>query len=147
MTSAYLIPDLKRDEGCKLHAYPDPLTRADPWTIGYGSTGPDIGPNTVWTQDEAEERLVKTIAEVCDDLTCELPWWRSLDDLRQDVLVNMSYNLGVAGLMRFHHMLAALDQGDYAEAAAQMLDSEWATQVKGRATRLAQQMKTGEHQA
>lgn len=46
MTTPNLISDLKQDEGCRLVSYPDPLSKGEPWTIGYGSTGAGIGPNT-----------------------------------------------------------------------------------------------------
>ena len=43
------------DGSCK--AYPDPGTGAEPWTIGWGCTGKDINPDTVWTLEQAQERL------------------------------------------------------------------------------------------
>ena len=49
MTTPNLLADLRRDEGLRLAAYPDPLTHAEPWTIGYGHTGPDVGSDTTWT--------------------------------------------------------------------------------------------------
>lgn len=54
MTAAELI---KQFEGCRLHAYPDPATGGKPYTVGYGCTGPGIGPNTVWTQAQADAAL------------------------------------------------------------------------------------------
>lgn len=53
MTSPHLLDDIRRDEGCEPHAYPDPLSGGDPWTIGYGCTGPGIGPGTIWTEAQA----------------------------------------------------------------------------------------------
>ena len=49
--------EIKRHEGCKLEAYPDPGTGGDPWTIGYGATGPDIHPGVVWSQEQADTDL------------------------------------------------------------------------------------------
>lgn len=62
-TSPEGIALIKQFEGCHLKAYPDPKTGGDPWTCGWGSTGPDIGPGTVWTQEQADERLMVDIAE------------------------------------------------------------------------------------
>lgn len=144
MTSSYLIPDLQADEGFRPNAYPDPLSGAEPWTIGYGATGPGIGEGTVWTQQEAEEDLQARVASIVAKLA-EQPWWASLDDLRQDVCANMTYNMGVNGFLAFHHTIAAISAGNYESAAEQMLDSAWAHQVPHRAQRLALQMQTGDH--
>ena len=146
MTSPNLIPDLKRDEGCRLHAYPDPLSGGEPWTIGYGCTGPGIGPDTEWTQQQADEALATRVTLLNSQLMQYLPWYATLDLLRQDVLVNMAYNMGVHGLLAFHNTLTFIENGQYDAAANGMLNSLWARQVPRRANRLALQMKTGVHQ-
>lgn len=145
MTSPYLIPDLKSDEGCKLHAYPDPLSGAEPWTIGYGATGPTITKNTVWTQAMADNDLSMRVGKLTTQLQSALPWFTRLSDLRQDVLVNMAYNLGLVGLLAFHKTLTFASLGHYDNAAEAMLDSKWAHQLPNRSARLAEQMRTGVH--
>ena len=55
----------------------------------------------------------------------------------------MAFNLGVQGLLKFRNTLGMVRDGDYDGAARGMLASLWARQVKGRATRLADQMRTG----
>lgn len=145
MTSPYLIPDLKRDEGCELHAYPDPLSGGEPWTVGYGATGSTITKNTVWTQAIADNDLSMRVGKLTVHLQNALPWFRALSDLRQDCLINLAYNVGLDGLLAFHHTLSFIEQQQYDRAAAGMLDSKWATQVGARATRLAEQMRTGVH--
>ena len=146
MTSQYLITDLKRDEGCRLHAYPDPLSGGEPWTIGYGSTGPGIGPNTVWTQEQADDALLTRASAIEQTLTQTLDWYAGLSPLRQDCLVNMAYNMGVQGLLAFHHTLGSIAIGEWQDAHDGMLASAWAHQVPNRAKRLAQQMLTNVHQ-
>ncbi len=143
MTTAHLIDDLKRDEGLRLHAYPDPRSGAEPWTCGYGCTGDDVGRDTVWTEIQAEAALVRRVRALEAELDRETPWWRRLDDTRQDVLANMAYNLGVKGLLAFETMLADARAGLYARAADAMLRSAWAGEVHARATRLASQMRIG----
>lgn len=49
---------IKHFETCRLKAYPDPKTGGDPWTVGWGATGPDIDRSTTWTQLQADNRLV-----------------------------------------------------------------------------------------
>jgi lysozyme len=55
----------------------------------------------------------------------------------------MAFNLGVPGLLKFKNTLRAVREGRFEDAAKGMLASKWARQVKGRAVRLAQVMKTG----
>lgn len=145
MTTGYLIPDLKTDEGCRLKAYPDPLSGGDPYTVGYGATGPTITRLTVWSQAMADADLARRVNVLNAQLMKTLPWYASLSPLRQDVLVNMSYNIGFEGLLGFHNTLTFIEQGAYDAAANGMLKSKWATQVPNRALRLAQQMRTGVH--
>ncbi|WP_337688537.1 glycoside hydrolase family protein [Mycetohabitans sp. B46] len=71
-----------------------------------------------------------------------LPWWRSLDAVRQCVIINMAFNMG-RKLLTFANTLAAMQHGDYEAAANGMLASKWATQVGARAQRLANMMRTG----
>lgn len=63
---------------------------------------------------------------------------------REFVIKNMLYNLGKKRLLKFVKMWVAIKAGDYEAAADEMLDSKWARQVKGRATELAQMMRTNE---
>ena len=149
MTTAHLAGDLRIDEGLRLKAYPDPLTGGAPWTIGYGHTGPEVHRGLVWNLNQAEAALAADIAHaeaLCD---AHIPWWRGLADARQDVLVNMMFNMGwlspdhAHGLGTFVHTLQAMHEGRYDAAAAGMLNSGWAHQVHDRAQRLAHQMATG----
>lgn len=133
-----LIADLKRDEGLRLKAYQDTV---GVWTIGYGHA--HVAPGTVWTEAQAEAALIDDVASHNAELAKALPWVAGLDPVRRRVLQNMAYNLGVQGLLGFRNTLEYVRQGDYGRAADGMLASKWAGQVKGRATRLAQQMRTG----
>lgn len=147
MTSPYLIADLERDEGFRSAAYPDPLSGGDPWTYGFGFTGPGIGPGSTITLADAKTELARRVGALTAELTEHLPWFRSLSDPRQDCLVNLAFNVGLAGLLAFHNTISFIERGDYVSAAGGMLNSRWATQVGARAHRLAEQMKTGTHQA
>ncbi len=145
MTTANLIADLQRDEGLR-SAYPDPLSHAEPYTIGYGHTGPEVHLGLTWTQAQCDAALQSDIGIATRALDTHLSWWRSMDDLRQDVLANMCFNMGIGKLEGFHNTLAAMKAGDWQAAHDGMLASAWARQVGQRANRLAEQMLTGEHQ-
>jgi lysozyme len=56
----------------------------------------------------------------------------------------MIFNIGMPRFKQFKKMIAALEEGDWSEAANQMMDSKWAKQVGKRAERLRDMMETGE---
>ena len=134
-----LAKQLRRDEGVVEHAYID----SEGWTtIGVGRLI-DKRKGGRLRDDEIEYLLQNDITEKSDELIRRLPWVADLDEARKGVLINMAFNLGVNGLLGFRKTLALVKAGDYARASVEMLDSKWARQVKGRATRLSEQMRTG----
>jgi len=108
---------IKQFEGCKLSAYPDPGTGGDPWTIGWGATGPGIKRGVVWTQAQADERLGQDVQKFADGVE------KALDGVgttqaQFDAMVSLAYNIGLSAfagstLLRLHKA------GDYAGSAAQ----------------------------
>jgi len=124
-------------EGLELKPY---HCTADKLTIGVGRNIQDRG----ITEDEARYLLKNDIKIVEDELLTRQPVVAGLDSVRQRVLVDMGFNLGLPILMKFQNMWAAIEEEDYHEAARQMMDSRWASQVGRRAERLAQAMSSGE---
>ena len=143
MPTDHLAADIAREEGCRRAAYPDPLTGGAPWTIGVGHTGPEVHEGLVWTNAQIDAQLDLDIARAEAGLDRALPWWRGLGDSRQDVLVQMAFQLGVAGLLKFRTTLGHVEAGRFTEAADAMLASAWARQTPVRASRLAAQMRSG----
>ena len=131
-----LKEQLMRDEGLRLKVYADSVGVP---TIGYGRNLRDKGISTA----EAERMLDSDLVDTVEGLYAALPWFKYLDDARFGVLVNMGFNLGVPGLLKFVKFLAFLKLERYGLAADEMLDSTWAKQVGPRAVRLAEQMRTG----
>ena len=123
-------------EGLRLKPY---RCTAGKLTIGVGRNLDDKG----ISQDEALFLLANDIEGVIKQLD-KHSWYTGLDPIRQKVLIDMAFNLGISGLLQFKKMIAAIELGDYGAAAEQMLDSRWARQVKTRADRLAEMMRTGE---
>lgn len=136
MNRSKLIQMLEKHEGCELTAYRDTVGKL---TIGIGRNLDDKG----ISRGEALMMLSNDIGEVEQALEKNIPWWARLNDTRQRVLADMAFNMGINGLLKFRKMMAALDREDYETAAAEMLGSVWAGQVKGRAVRLANMMRTG----
>lgn len=132
-----LREQLMRDEGLRLKPYADSVGKL---TVGYGHNLTDDG----LPQAIAEALLDFDITAATADLYRTLDWAWSLSEPRRGVLINMTFNLGIAGLLEFRKALAAMKVGDWATAAKEMLASKWAEQVGPRAHRLAQQVLTDE---
>lgn len=136
MNRDQLVKELVHDEGLRLKVYPD---SEEVPTVGVGRNLRDVG----ISESEAFILLNNDIDRTVQDLDRELPWWRQLDEMRQHVLLNMAFNLGVKGLVTFRTTLAFIKHGMYEDAAVSMLKSLWAKQVGVRAERLSQQMRDG----
>lgn len=131
-----LVDMLKQHEGLMLKPYQCTAGRT---TIGYGRNLDDMG----ITEDEAETLLHNDIDRVRRELAA-LDIGNGLDDVRAAVVVDMCFNLGVNRLLRFRNFLSALRNKDFERAADEMVDSAWYRQVKTRAVRLVEMMRTGE---
>lgn len=127
---------IRRYEGFSKLSYKCPTGHL---TIGYGHNL-EHGISTAAAEFILQEDLTRAEQAVKD----AFPWWWKLDDARQFVLVDMAFNMGLAGLKGFKKMLTAVEQGDYQTAAKEMLASKWAAQVGRRAAELSKIMKKGE---
>lgn len=134
MNTHRLAQDLLRDEGLRLKPY---RCTAGKLTIGVGRNLDDRG----ITESEALLLLDNDIKAFWGQLAVAQPWIFSAPEAVQEVLLNMCFNLGLAGLLQFRQTLALLEAGRYAEAAGEMLRSKWAGQVGERAERLADRLR------
>ena len=116
---------LKRHEGLKLSAYQDSLGF---WTIGYGRLI-DARKGGGISSSEAETLLENDLKAKAAGLDTEIPWWRGLDLGRQRALLDLAFNLGVQGLLTFHHALACLANQNWQGASDAFQTSLWARQV------------------
>lgn len=80
----------KRADG-KFEAYPDPATGNSPWTIGWGSTGIDVKPGTVWTQAQCDARFVSDLARFAAEVRQVLAGVATSQG-QFDALVSFAYN-------------------------------------------------------
>jgi lysozyme len=152
-----LLDQLVLHEGLELMPYEDSLGID---TIGIGRNlqqrglseeelgyiGKDLSDICEWgiTKEQAyylAENDIKIVEEeICKAHPCVL----ELDEVRQRVLIDMAFNVGVPRLKKFVKMWQAIHDKDFDEASVQMLDSRWAKQVGNRAVRLSNAMKSGE---
>ncbi len=120
---------IKSFEGCArlrpdglYEAYPDPGTGGAPWTIGWGATGTDIGPGTVWTKEECDARLEADVARHARDVAQALGNCTTSQG-QFDALVSFHYNTGAihrATLTRLHR------QGEFTLAAEEFAKWKYA---------------------
>lgn len=95
------------------------------------------------TRNAAYYLLRNDIARVEKELRKKVPFYETLNDDRQYALLDMAFNLGLAGLLKFKKMLMAMATGYWEEAAKECLDSKYARDTGKRALRIAETIKTG----
>lgn len=136
---------LSDDEGRVKYAYQDSLGF---WTIGVGHLI-DKRKGGALPEHIIDALLDYDIAEHQKLLRAAQPWTANLDPVRQAVLDNMTFNLGIEpfdhdGFKDWPMFVNQVQTGQYAAAATNMLSTAWATQVGKRAVRLAAMMRTGQ---
>lgn len=115
---AYAVALIKRWEGCELKAYADPGTGGDPWTIGWGSTGPGIKKGVVWTQAQADDRLALDVERFMRGVSSVIKV--KVSDNELGALTSLAYNIGQTAFAR-STLLRLLNAGQKAQAAEQFL--------------------------
>ena len=138
--NANLARQLRGDEDVRPQVYKDSLGF---FTIGIGRLVDDRKSGSGLRPSEMDFMLANDIEDRTAALTKRLPWMYLLDDARRGVLLNMSFQLGVEGLLGFKNTLELVRKGLFPEAAKNMLQSLWAQQTPNRAKRMAEQMRTG----
>jgi lysozyme len=108
-------------------------------TIGWGRNLTDRG----LSDEEAELLLTNDVAEHWGETRGAFPWLERLHPVRQEVVQEMAFNMGVPTLRGFRRTLAAM-AADQDVAADYMLESLWARQVGKRATELSRMWRTKE---
>ncbi|BBN80535.1 lysozyme [Pseudoalteromonas sp. A25] len=131
-----LKEQLLRYEGLSLKPYQCTQGKV---TIGIGRNLTDRG----ITLEEANFLLSNDIKDVLVQVSSNISVFNTLNEARKLILLDMAFNLGVAGLTKFKKMIAALEGQNYEDAAREMLDSRWANQVGHRAKELAEKMIEG----
>ena len=152
------IKKLIAHEGLRLEVYKDSLGID---TIGIGRNLEDRGitkeeldwmdiPNMAIvhtlgiTEADAMYLAENDVQIVEEELVRAHPCVNKLDAVRQLVVMDMAFNMGVPRLCKFKNMWNAIHEENYIAAAKEMLDSRWAVQVKSRSTKLANAMHNGE---
>lgn len=155
MNLARLTQSLTVDEGERLAPYKDSLNL---WTLGIGrciERNPISSVEWKWLLDNKAANLTLTeegsqylfssdVRTAVNQIKVRCDFWDRIDDVVQNVLIEMCFQLGIDGLLAFNKMFAALRIGDKAEAARQGRDSLWYRQTTARAEKLMHAIETGE---
>lgn len=162
MDKELLKTQLIEDEGLILHLYKcpagkntigvghniddNPLTKSQLRYLGIPENSSDrevisFLSRSGITKDQALYILNDDIDNVFEKLKNAIPWIVNKPNVVQRSLCNMSFNLGLAGLLEFKKTLALIKSNNFDSAANEMLNSKWAKQVGARAIRIANALR------
>ncbi len=135
---------LKVDEGVKYEIYKDHLGYP---TFGIGHLivesdeeyGQSVG--TGVHLDRVNEAFDEDVSVMIDEAKKLFPDLEDLPEEAQQVIVNMTFNMGRPRLSKFKKFIAGVNAGDWEKAAVEMMDSRWAKQVGSRAERLRNRIR------
>ena len=131
-----LIASVKTHEGLELKPYLD-SSAVGVLTIGYGRNL-----ERGITKEEAEMLLLNDLA-ISTKEGESFGFFKDLTDNRQDVIVEMLFNLGLTRFKNFKKTIGYINQANHSAAADEMLDSKWADQVGQRAITLSNKFRAG----
>jgi lysozyme len=97
------------------------------------------------TEHEAMYLLSNDIDNAIKDCEESFSWFKQLDEVRKDVIINMVFNLGLVNFSKFKKTIAYISRKEYDFAATEMLESEWSKQVGQRAVELSEMMRSGKY--
>lgn len=129
---------LKAHEGLRLKPYKCPANKL---SIGFGRNIEDVGISLI----EAEFLLDNDIALARERCEKTFSWFLTMGEARQDVVIMMVFNMGMAKFCTFYKAIAALQKGDWLGASNEMSNSLWARQVGDRAVVLCKMMSSGRY--
>jgi lysozyme len=140
---------VRRHEGFCFLPKPDSAFKGNNFVVGYGH---DLTESCAQqyangiSEQEAEALLEADIAAARAEMLKELPWTAGLPQLKQDLICEMIFQLGIDGLFTFHNFLYCARGGDDAGAAKAMLNSLWHRQTPNRCEEMAELWLNGNTQ-
>lgn len=136
MITEALVEQIAKHEGLRLKPY---LDTVGVWTVGYGHNL-----NEPITEADARQILLSDIKKAIDGCIHAYPWFMELTQARQYAMIDLAFNMGIPRLNGFKKFLAAMELGNYDEAAYHLTDSLWAKQVKVRSLEVANMIRGSE---
>ena len=136
-----LVEMLRRHEGVRDKVY---MCSAGYETIGVGRNISESGLGL--SDDEIDYMLNNDINRCREELATEYFWFNTLDVVRKEALIDLSFNIGQTRLRGFVKALGHMAENNFEKAGDEFYDSRWAKQVGDRALELCQMIKSGEYQ-
>ena len=137
MDMVALEAQLTLDEGRIYKPYHDSVGKL---TIGVGRNLSDVGVNDA----EIDLMFQNDVNNAINGLNQNLPWYVNMDEIRQRVLVDLCFNLGINQLVTWNETLQLIQSGQYEAAADHLMTLPWYKEVGQRGVRLVSMMRTGE---
>jgi len=128
---------LAKHEGSRTKAYKD---SKGIWTIGVGH---NLEANPI-PQEAVDIIFISDLGHVLKDIRVNFPWFESLNEVRQAVIVDVVFNMGISRFKGFKNTIRFMELEMYDHAAAELLDSKAARELPLRYDELAQMLLTGE---
>ena len=147
-----LIEMLIRHEGLKLKPY---KCTAGKWTIFVGRNYQDnpfstdeltLILNKGCTEEVAKLILRNDIGRIRVELNKRLKFFTNLDEVRKSALIDMAFQMGVGGLLKFKNTLKAIENADWESAVSNAQNSNWGMTFKTRSSEIIKMLETGEWQ-
>jgi|TARA_Y100000296_G_C4987416_1_gene163680 GH24 family phage-related lysozyme (muramidase) len=136
--SESLVDSIIQDEGYRSSVYLDSLGKP---TIGYGFLVDALE----LQEDVCNVILYRKLEKLVKDIKFNMRWFDDMPEKIQDVIINMCYQLGVAGFMKFKKTIQLLKNKQWNRASVEMLNSRWGReQTPQRALRLSKIVKSME---
>ncbi len=136
MITEALVQQIAKHEGLRTKPY---LDTVGVWTVGYGHNL-----NEPITEEDARQILISDIKKAIDGCIHAYPWFMELSEPRQHAMIDLAFYMGIHMLNGFKKFLAAMQIGNYDEAAYHLTDSLWAKQVKGRSLTVSNMIRGSE---
>ena len=134
-----VLTSLKKEEGWSAVVYKCSSNRS---TLGYGRNVDKNGGLGI-SKSEGEVLLRNDVERCLMECKKAFSFFDDLTPNRQRALVEISFQLGITSLKKFHMALAALENGMYEKSAFEFLHSRWAKQTPDRAERMAKLIRDG----
>tara|TARA_R100000664_G_scaffold34090_2_gene53904 strand:- start:475 stop:885 length:411 start_codon:yes stop_codon:yes gene_type:complete len=126
-----LIEQIKKHEGFRPTVYQ--CTEGYD-TIGYGFAVKDL----YLSKDICDIILTEKLAKLQLDISNKFEWFENSPEVVKNAVINMCYQLGLAGFSKFKKTIYYLETEQYQEAAIECLDSLWARQTPNRAEEISE---------
>ncbi len=131
-----LVETLIRHESLELKLY---KCQAGKQTIGVGHNIDDNG-----ISKKVAEFILNEDIENSEVSLRKFSWFEKLSDIRQEVLLNLHFNIGHTSFLKFKRMIWNLEKENFEQAAEEMKDSKWYGQVGPRSVYLVNAMKNNQ---